>query len=123
MGRIWFITGVSSGLGLALAQAVLASGDTVAGTVRKAADAEAFADLGPGAHPFVADVTDEAAVQAAVAGAQALAGRIDILVNNAGIGVGADDRKTVDEFPVETWDEIITIDLTGVFLVGRKVAA
>ena len=45
MGRIWFITGVSSGLGRALAQAVLASGDTVAGTVRKAADAEAFGQL------------------------------------------------------------------------------
>jgi 3-oxoacyl-[acyl-carrier protein] reductase len=48
-------------------------------------------------------------------------GRIDILVNNAGIGVRAADRKTVDEFPVEAWEEMLRIDLTGVFRVSRAV--
>ena len=44
----WFITGVSSGLGLTLAQAALAQGDRVVGTVRKSADVAAFETLAPG---------------------------------------------------------------------------
>ena len=46
-------------------------------------------------------------------------GRIDILINNAGIGVRAADRKPVDEFPIAAWDEMLAIDLTGVFLASR----
>ena len=98
MARTWFITGVSGGLGRALAQAALDAGDIVAGTVRKAADAGAFEGLSPNAHAYLADVTDEAAVQAAVAGAEALAGGIDILVNNAGYGLtGAIEEVSLAE--------------------------
>lgn len=98
MTRTWFITGVSAGLGRALALAVLETGDIVAGTVRKGADRDAFASLGPNAHSFVADVTDEAAVAAAVSGAEALSGGIDILVNNAGYGLtGAVEETSLDE--------------------------
>ena len=98
MARTWFITGVSGGLGRALAQAALEAGDIVAGTVRKAADVGAFEGLSPNAHAYLADVTDEAAVQAAVAGAEALAGGIDILVNNAGYGLtGAIEEVSLAE--------------------------
>ncbi|MDP2215556.1 oxidoreductase [Phenylobacterium sp.] len=98
MARTWFITGVSAGLGRALALAALEAGDIVAGTVRKSADRDAFASLGPKAHGFVADVTDEAAVAAAVAAAEALSGGIDILVNNAGYGLtGAVEETSLDE--------------------------
>ncbi|MFM9014422.1 MAG: SDR family NAD(P)-dependent oxidoreductase, partial [Gemmatimonadota bacterium] len=69
------------------------------------------------------DVADRGAISRGVAEALARHGRIDILVNNAGIGVRAADRKTVDEFPVEAWDEMIAIDLTGVFLMSRAVSA
>ena len=55
MARTWFITGVSGGLGRALAQAALEAGDIVAGTVRKAADAGAFEGLSPNAHAYLAD--------------------------------------------------------------------
>ena len=83
--RTWFITGVSSGLGRALAAAALAVGDHVAGTVRKPADLAAFEALSPErAVGLIMDVTDEAAVRAAVAAAEARMGRIDILVGNAG---------------------------------------
>lgn len=98
MTRTWFITGVSAGLGRALALAALEVGDSVAGTVRKGADRDAFTGLGPKAHGFVADVTDEAAVAAAVTAAEALSGGIDILVNNAGYGLtGAVEETSLDE--------------------------
>ncbi|HEX7759027.1 MAG TPA: oxidoreductase [Caulobacteraceae bacterium] len=86
--RAWFITGVSSGLGLALAKAVLAAGDTVTGTVRRESDRTAFEALDPErAIGLILDVRDEDAVHAAVHAAQARMGRIDVLVNNAGYGL------------------------------------
>jgi NAD(P)-dependent dehydrogenase (short-subunit alcohol dehydrogenase family) len=67
--KTFLITGVSSGLGRAFAQAALEAGHRVIGTVRRAEDAEAFAALHPGkAHPLVLDVTDFAAIPGAVAG-------------------------------------------------------
>lgn len=98
MTRTWFITGVSGGLGRALALAALEAGDIVAGTVRKGADRDAFSALGPNAHGYVADVTDEVAVAAAVTAAEALSAGIDILVNNAGYGLtGAVEETSLDE--------------------------
>ena len=49
-------------------------------------------------------------------------GRIDILVNNAGIGVPAAERKTVDAFSLQAWNDLIRIDLTGLFLMSREVS-
>ena len=97
--RTWLITGVSSGLGLEIAKAALAAGDTVAGTVRKDADREAFDALAPGrAIGLIMDLADEAAVQAAVAEAERRLGRIDILVNNAGYGlIGAVEEASLAE--------------------------
>ena len=64
--RVWFITGVSSGFGRALAEAVLATGETVVGTIRNEAAKASFEKLaGPGkAIGKLMDVTDEASVQA-----------------------------------------------------------
>jgi NAD(P)-dependent dehydrogenase (short-subunit alcohol dehydrogenase family) len=77
----WLITGVSGGLGKALALAALARGDKVAGTVRKTADLTAFEALKPGAaRGYLADMADEAAVRAAVDAAEADLGGLDILV-------------------------------------------
>jgi len=83
--RRWFITGVSSGLGRALAQAALEVGDVVAGTVRSEPARRDFAALhADRAFGYVMDVTDHAAVAAAVHAAQAETGALDIVVNNAG---------------------------------------
>lgn len=96
MTQTWLITGVSGGLGREIALAALARGDVVVGSVRKAQAATAFQALG--GHALVLDVTDEAAVKAGVAQAEAITGKIDILVNNAGYGlVGAVEEASLDE--------------------------
>jgi NAD(P)-dependent dehydrogenase (short-subunit alcohol dehydrogenase family) len=94
----WLITGVSGGLGRALAQAALARGDKVAGTVRREADAAAFSALSPNAHAYLADMADENAVRAAVEDAIVDLGGLDVLVNNAGYGlVGAIEEASLAE--------------------------
>lgn len=84
---VWFITGASSGLGKALAEAVLAKGWRAVLTARRP---EALADLvaghGDNALALTLDVTDADAVDRAVAAAEARFGRIDVAVNNAGYG-------------------------------------
>lgn len=82
------ITGVNSGLGLALAEAVLRRGERVVGTVRTEAARKAFAAVAPGRSiGLVMDVTDEQAVHRAVGLVENDTGHIDILVNNAGYGI------------------------------------
>jgi NAD(P)-dependent dehydrogenase (short-subunit alcohol dehydrogenase family) len=92
--RTWFITGVSRGLGLAIAQAALTEGDTVIGTIR----GDTPPDLTEGAgnlHIVTLDVADGEAADKAVAEAFARARTIDVIVNNAGYGLlGALERAT-----------------------------
>jgi NAD(P)-dependent dehydrogenase (short-subunit alcohol dehydrogenase family) len=83
--KTWFITGISRGLGKTLAEAALARGDTVIGTVREGAP-----DISPGRgtlHVLTLDVADADAIAPAVAEAFAKTARVDVLVNNAGYGL------------------------------------
>jgi NAD(P)-dependent dehydrogenase (short-subunit alcohol dehydrogenase family) len=85
--KTFLITGVSSGLGRAFAEAALGAGHTVVGTVRTAADADAFASVAPGrALARQLDVTDDDAVFAAVNEVEATVGPIDVAIANAGYG-------------------------------------
>ena len=79
---IILITGISSGIGLAMARQLNADGHTVYGTVRR--DVEQL----PGVHYLRADVRDTASVKAAIDAVLAAEGRIDVLINNAGMGIG-----------------------------------
>jgi NAD(P)-dependent dehydrogenase (short-subunit alcohol dehydrogenase family) len=86
----WLITGCSTGLGRALATAVLERGDNAVVTARDAARVEDLAERFPStALALALDVTDHARVRAVVAAAAERFGSIDVLVNNAGYGYRA----------------------------------
>jgi NAD(P)-dependent dehydrogenase (short-subunit alcohol dehydrogenase family) len=86
--KVWFITGTSKGFGRVWAEAALARGDRVAATAR---DVKSLAPLveryGEEVSAIALDVTDKAAVAAAIAQAHARFGRLDVVVNNAGYGL------------------------------------
>ncbi|QTH24993.1 SDR family NAD(P)-dependent oxidoreductase (plasmid) [Rhizorhabdus wittichii] len=94
----WLITGISSGIGAALAQAALDRGDHVVGCARKAEDVAKFDAIAPGRSTGVRlDVTDIANVQSIVDGILA-SGPLDIVVNNAGQSLyGAFEETTIAE--------------------------
>ncbi len=95
--KTWLITGVSSGLGRALAVEAMARGDRVWGTVRSLPARDAFLALG-GSGAALAEMGDPAAVSAAVRDAEAGLGHIDVLVNNAGYGImGAVEEVSLAE--------------------------
>jgi NAD(P)-dependent dehydrogenase (short-subunit alcohol dehydrogenase family) len=97
--KTFFITGVSSGFGLALSREALSVGHRVIGTVRNEEARRAFEALHPDhAHAVVLDVTDIDAIPGAVAEAEASFGPVDILVNNAGYGhEGVFEESSLDE--------------------------
>jgi len=83
----WFITGVSTGFGAALADLLLAKGDNVAATFRKPEQADEFTKkAGAQGRGLVCEVTDEAQVKQAIADAIQALGHLDVVVNNAGYG-------------------------------------
>jgi NAD(P)-dependent dehydrogenase (short-subunit alcohol dehydrogenase family) len=99
--QTWLITGVSSGLGKALAEAVLARGYKVIGTLRLPEQVVAFEAGAPGrAFGLQVDLSHAAPLGAAVEAAVARAGgRLDVLVNNAGAGhMGALEELDEDDF-------------------------
>jgi len=97
--RTWFITGVSSGIGRAIALAALQRGDRVIGTLRQAAQCAAFEAFAPGrAHAVILDVSEDARVSQVVDAAFAAHRRIDVLVNNAGFALlGSVEETAPDE--------------------------
>src|SRR5689334_6248526 len=87
-GTIVLVTGATSGLGLAMARALVGAGAQVGVTSRTRERAEATAvELGPQAVGFRVDVRDEESVAELVDAACDRFGRIDMVVNNAGIGM------------------------------------
>jgi NADP-dependent 3-hydroxy acid dehydrogenase YdfG len=95
----WFITGVSSGIGRALAATLLERGARVAGTVRRKTDLAAFESLAPGrARGYPHDVADTAATTEIVSSVLTEFGEVDVAVNNAGQSLwGAVEETAITE--------------------------
>jgi len=109
--RTFVVTGAASGIGLATAERLLAEGGSVVG-----ADLAAPPDLGPGFRFVAADITDEAAIAAVLA---AVPGRLDGVVHAAGVAGGG----PVHLLDRAEWERVITINLTGTFLVAKAALA
>jgi NAD(P)-dependent dehydrogenase (short-subunit alcohol dehydrogenase family) len=121
------VTGGTSGLGLAMAEALAQAGATVAVTGRSAQRAAEAAAALPDAIGIECDVRDEASVARAVAEAWSRLGGIDMLVNNAGIGMRTVNPNFLTE-PQPFWKvspdgfrAVIDTNLTGYFLMAREV--
>lgn len=112
-GQHAFITGGASGLGLGIADALAARGlrITIADIQADLID-EVLASRGEGWHGVVLDVRDREGWAQARAEAEAAFGPVDVLVNNAGI---APNGKPFAEMPPESFDQILGINLGGVF--------
>jgi NAD(P)-dependent dehydrogenase (short-subunit alcohol dehydrogenase family) len=118
------VTGGASGLGFAAARALLAGGGQVALLDLNAhAGAAAIAQLGSAASFHLADVADEAAVNAAVAAAGERMGGIEVLVNCAGIGTPRRVLGKDGVMPGEFFRKIVEINLVGTLLVSKAAAA
>lgn len=108
MSRIAFVTGVASGIGRAVAERLGAGGDTIVGFDR--------VDRAPdGVEVVVGDVTDRAAVDAAVAAAVERHGRLDVVVNVAGVA----QMGRIEDIDDDEWRRVLDVNLTGPFLVCR----
>jgi NAD(P)-dependent dehydrogenase (short-subunit alcohol dehydrogenase family) len=119
MSKVWFITGTSRGFGRAFAESALDRGDKVAATARNVA---ALGDLvtkygDDAVLPLTLDVTDKAAVDAAVSAAHEKFGRLDVVVNNAGFGLFG----MVEEITEQQLRDQMETNLFGAFWVSQAV--
>jgi NAD(P)-dependent dehydrogenase (short-subunit alcohol dehydrogenase family) len=118
MGRVGIVTGAASGIGRALATALVERGDTVVLVDVNADGAkQVAAGLGSRASAVGLDVRDADAVTQLVDDVVGEHGRLDLMFNNAGIGVGGE----VDELTAAHWRRIVDVNLLGV--VSGTVAA
>lgn len=117
-GKVAVVTGASTGIGRAVAQALIARGASVVIAARSRERLEeAAAALGPGCASVVADVTRADDVRALVDGTLESHGAIDILVANAGVYVGGD----LWESDPEALDRLLTTNVNGVVRTVREV--
>jgi NAD(P)-dependent dehydrogenase (short-subunit alcohol dehydrogenase family) len=112
------VTGGASGIGLATARALSAEGGRVAvADIDETAAETAAGELGGEAAAFTVDVADEASVERLYAGVVERFGRLDVCHNNAGILLAGDTDPV--ETTLDTWNRLIAVNLTGVFLCLR----
>jgi len=124
-GRAAIVTGAATGIGSAIATRFAKSGAHVVidypdeQTRAQAEEVIEAVRAGGGSGDLVeADVTDERGAERLVAAAIERCGGLDILVNNAGI----EESHPVVEMPLEIWEKILRVNLTGTFLCARAAA-
>src|SRR3954466_12907713 len=120
MSKVWFITGTSKGFGRVWAEAALERGDRVAATARDIATLEPLVErYGDKILPIQLDVTDKAAIDAAVAAAHDRFGALDVVVNNAGYGLFG----TIEEVSEEQARAQLETNLFGALWVTKAALA
>ena len=120
-GKVALVTGGSRGLGLQIAEALGEMGAKLAITARKADELEEarahLATQRAEALPLVCDLSKPEAIEPMVKKLLEHYGKVDILVNNAGTSWGA----PAEEHPLEAWQKLLDLNLTGTFLVTQAV--
>lgn len=121
-GQVAVVTGGSRGLGLQIAEALGEYGATVVVTARKGPElaeaVEHLEGLGIKVESYVADMGKPESVAAFVEWLAAAHDRVDILVNNAGTSWGA----PAEDYPLEGWNKVMALNLTGPFLLTQAIA-
>ncbi len=122
-GRVAIVTGGSRGLGLQIAEALGELGARVAITARKASELEQaqqhLENQGVEVLTLPSDLSQPGTAQEIVRRVMEHWGQIDILVNNAGATWGA----PAEEHPLDAWQKVINLNLTGTFLLTQAVGA
>lgn len=111
------VTGASSGIGKATAEIFIDAGWTVGLMARREDALQSVADGHENAIVIPSDVTDPGAVAAAFDQFVAEQGRLDVLFNNAGM---SPTPQLIDDVPVETWMQVVNVNLTGMFLCAQQ---
>lgn len=121
-GKRILITGSGQGIGLVMAQGLAQYGAEIIindiSPERAEQAAMTLRDEGATAHTAVFNVTDPDSVETAIHQIEQNIGPIDVLFNNAGI----QRRHPFTEFPVQEWNDVISVNQTAVFLVSQAVA-
>ena len=121
-GRAAIVTGGSRGLGLQIAEALGEMGAKLALTARKKDELDhAVAHLakqGIEAHAFVCDIGNREAIAPVADAILKKFGKVDILVNNAGATWGS----PAEDHPLEAWDKLVNLNLTGTFILTQFIA-
>jgi len=122
-GKVALVTGGSRGLGLQIAEALGEMGAKIAITARKQEELDQAVSrlkkLGIEASSYVGDIGKREAIAPLADAVLKKFGRIDILVNNAGATWGA----PAETHPLEAWDKLVNVNLSGAFVLTQIVAA
>jgi NAD(P)-dependent dehydrogenase (short-subunit alcohol dehydrogenase family) len=119
--KVALVTGAGTGIGKAVALALMHEGYAAVLAGRRQDKLEEVADqgksIGAKALAVPTDVSDPAGVKALFAKIKGTFGRLDVLFNNAGIGAPA---VPIEDLPFETWKKVVDINLTGMFLCTQE---